>query len=154
MNTRATQEEHAGDEWSEAAPSSHRDHVIAHVVGATIFGHFAHADALHLLLDIGFFWIVYLDGEMGLISERLAISELDADADFRARVAADSDALRDGDAEASALSVMSPAPAGCLIEEVSLYESGARRRLLVRCEGSRLVVVMSMETREIAVEAC
>ncbi len=140
-----------GDDWREAAPSAHRDHVVAHVVGATALGYFVHSDALHVLLDIGFFWIVYLDCEMGLVAESLAISELDADTDFRALVASDADALRDADARA--LAVMRAAPAGCTIEEVSLYERGARRRLVVRGEESGLLVETSTETREIAVEA-
>jgi hypothetical protein len=138
--------------WVEAETSKHRDHVVAHVVGATVFGYFVHTGALHLLLDIGFFWIVYLDAEMGLVSESLAISELEAETDFRARVAADADALRSNGVDAGALVVMRAAPAGCLIEEVTLSECGARRRLFVRGEASSLVVETSIDTGEIIVK--
>lgn len=151
MSVRAGDDPFGGD-WAEAAPSAHRDHVVAHVIGATALGYFVHSDALHVLLDIGFFWIVYLDCEMGLVAESLAISDLDAGPDFRALVAADADALRDADFDA--LAVMRAAPAGCTIEEVSLYERGERRRLFVRGEQSCVVVETSTETRGIAVEAC
>ena len=65
--------------WTAAETNTHQDHVIAHVIGATpwviSFGTKRH----YILLDIGFIWNIYLDMEMGLVPQRLAISELDAD---------------------------------------------------------------------------
>jgi hypothetical protein len=142
------------DIWVESQTGTHQDHVVAHVVGASVLGYFVHAAALHLLLDIGFIWIIYLDAEMGLVPESLAISELETDANFRALVAADADALRNEGVETDLLSVMRAAPAGCLVEEITIYESGTRRRLTVRGEASSLVIETSIEAGEIEVEAC
>jgi hypothetical protein len=139
-------------DWSKAETSRHHDHVVAHVVGATVLGYFVRADALYLLLDIGFIWIVYLDAEMGLVPESLAISELETDANFCDSVAADADALRSQRAQADALAVMCAAPAGCLVEEVAVCERGTRRRLFVRGETSSLVIETSIDTGEIVVK--
>jgi hypothetical protein len=131
--------------WIEAETSRHHDHVVAHVVGATVVGYFVANDAAHLLLDIGFFWIIYPDGEMGLVAESTTIAELSASDETRARIREDTDALRREGVGAHALAVMTAAPAGCLVEEVTLYESGARRRLVVRGEGASLAFESSIE---------
>ena len=55
-------------EWSAKDTTTHQDHVIAHVLGATWLGHFIEDEALYVLLDIGFIWMIYLDGEMGLLT--------------------------------------------------------------------------------------
>src|SRR6185295_12939188 len=65
--------------WTELATNKHQDHVIAHVIGATPLGHFIHDETAYLLLDIGFIWNIYLDMEMGLVPQRLALSELGVD---------------------------------------------------------------------------
>src|SRR5437667_1446398 len=59
--------------------TTHQDHVIKHVIGATVFGWFIAGEAAHLLLDIGFLWTIYLDGEMNLLPQGVAIPELEAD---------------------------------------------------------------------------
>src|SRR6266542_4049651 len=66
-------------EWSRLETTTHQEHVIKHVVGATVLGWFIAGEAAHLLLDIGFLWTIYLDGEMNLLPQGVAISELDAD---------------------------------------------------------------------------
>src|SRR2546426_204916 len=63
--------------WTELETSTHQDHVIKHVLGATVLGWCIAGDAAHLLLDIGFLWTVYLDGEMNLLPQGVAISELE-----------------------------------------------------------------------------
>ena len=70
------------DDSSNCSPletTTHQDHVIKHVVGATVLGWFIAGEAAHLLLDIGFLWTIYLDGEMNLLPQGVAIPELDAD---------------------------------------------------------------------------
>ena len=42
-------------------------HVIKHVIGATVLGWFIAGEAAHFLLDIGFLWTIYIDGEMNLL---------------------------------------------------------------------------------------
>src|SRR3984893_19134266 len=71
--------DHNSPDWTEHETTKHQDHVIAHVLGATVLGWFIAGEAAHLLLDIGFLWTIYLDGEMNLLPQGVAISELDAD---------------------------------------------------------------------------
>ena len=59
--------------------NTHQDHVIAHVIGASVFGYFIFDETAFLLLDIGFIWHIYLDGEMGLRPQPVAIAELETD---------------------------------------------------------------------------
>jgi hypothetical protein len=131
--------------WVEAETSRHHDHVVAHVVGATVLGYFVADDAAHLLLDIGFFWIIYADGEMGLVAESTTVSELNVDDEALALIKEDVAGLRREGVGARPLSVMTPAPADCLVEAVTLYESGTRRRLVVRGEGASLEVESTVE---------
>src|SRR5918992_4911360 len=82
--------------WTEAETSTHQDHVIKHVIGATVLGWTIAGEAAHLLLGMGFLWTIYLDGEMNLLPQGVAIAELDGDdvnsAD-RAELAFDADLL-------------------------------------------------------------
>jgi hypothetical protein len=137
------------DEWRESETTTHQDHVVAHVVGATVVGYFTAEEALHLLLDIGFYWVVYLDAGMTLLLESLALRELQLTDEARAQLVEDSDALRRGDAQS--LTIMRAVPAGCRVEAVEFYESESRRRLVVRGEASSLEVVADAETREFIV---
>lgn len=138
------------DEWREARTTTHQDHVVAHVVGATVVGYFAAEEALHLLLDIGFYWVVYLDAGMTLLLESLALRELPLTGEARARFVEDADALRRG-GDSPRLTSMRAAPAGCRVEAVEFYENGARGRLIVRGEEVSLDVVTDAETREFTV---
>ena len=63
--------------WTEIETSKHQDHVIAHVIGATVLGWVVAGEAAHLLLDIGFLWTIYLDGEMNLLPQGVAIAEVE-----------------------------------------------------------------------------
>ena len=99
---------HNSSDWVSQETTRHQDHVIAHVVGATVLGWFVAGEAAHLLLDIGFLWTIYLDGEMNLLPQGVAISELDADeltsAD-KAELAFDAYLLLSEGREASGLNV-------------------------------------------------
>ena len=61
--------------WTDCETNTHQDGVIAHVIGATILGHFILDETAFLLLDIGFLWNIYLDAEMGLLPHPVAIGE-------------------------------------------------------------------------------
>ena len=136
-----------GAAWIAAETDAHQDHVVAHVVGATALGYFTRDEALHLLLDRGFYWVIYADAQMTLLHENLVLAAVNDEGE-RARLRADADALRARDE--AALAVMRAA--SCLIEEVEVYEDGARRRLVIRGEGASLAVETSTETGEIAVK--
>jgi hypothetical protein len=111
--------------WTAAETNKHQDHVIAHVVGATPLSHFVHDETAYVLLDIGFIWNIYLDMEMGLVPERLALSELDVDDEL----------LEKTNVECGP------------IESVELFEDGEERRLVLNCEQETLVIETSLNHR-------
>src|SRR3954452_15344654 len=115
--------------WSTAETNKHQDHVIAHVIGATPFEYFIHDETAYLLLDIGFIWNIYLDMEMGLVPERMALSELNVDAESLAKTSVE----------------CGP------IESVELFEDEPERRLVLNCEHGMLVIETSLSHRWIRV---
>jgi hypothetical protein len=138
-------------DWELHETSTHQDHVIAHVVGATVLGYFEFDQAAHLVLDIGFIWTIYVDGEMGLVPQTLAISELEWDAAAKAELRDDVQVLHDDGSDAQGLARITPAPAGCLITEVSFYAHESNRRLCITGEEASLVVITSLLTGEVHV---
>ena len=132
--------------------STHQDHVIAHVIGASVLGYFVHDEAAHLVLDIGFVWTVYLDGQMGLLPQGVAISELSADTEFKSRVSRDVDQLQH-DLDTMALEQVSPALVACSITEVGLFASTDRYRIVVQGEQAALIIETSISTGAIEISA-
>ncbi len=118
--------------WTAADTNTHQDHVIAHVIGATPLGHFVWDETAYILLDIGFIWNIYLDMEMGLVPQALAITELNELRDFV-------DQAND----------TSTGP----IESVELFENGDERRLVLNCESGKLVVETSLTHRWTRIES-
>ena len=118
--------------WNAAETNTHQDHVIAHVIGATPLGHFIWDETAYILLDIGFIWNVYLDMEMGLVPQSLAIAELN---ELRAFVDQANDT--------------STGP----IESVELFENGDERRLALNCESGKLVIETSLTHRWTRIES-
>src|SRR5574338_893705 len=115
--------------WTPAETNKHQDHVIAHVIGATPLEYFSHDETAYVLLDIGFIWHIYLDTEMGLVPQTLAISELDVDYDSLQRMNVE----------------CGP------IESVEVFEDGEERRLVLNCELGGLVIETSLSHRWIRV---
>ena len=111
--------------WTTAETNKHQDHVIAHVIDATPLAYFIHDETAYVVLDIGFVWNIYLDMEMGLVPERMAISEL----------AVDAESLQKTDVECGP------------IESVELLEDGEERRLVLNCEQGQLIVETSLSHR-------
>ena len=136
--------------WSPQDTGKHQDHVIAHVIGATVFGFFIWDQAAHVLLDIGFIWTIYLDGEMGLVPRSVAVSELDLDEAARAELLSDTSLLLDEGRTARGLKRFTVSPAECLISEVSFYTDDERRRLLITGEDESLAIETSLTTGEIS----
>jgi hypothetical protein len=139
-------------EWEPYETGTHQDHVVAHVIGATVVGYFKADDALHLSLDIGFIWTIYADTEMGLLPQSLALRELNVGAEERAGVSVELQQLHDEVADAARLLHVTPAPAGCLIKEVRLLSKDELRRLEIHGEMSGLVVYASPDTGELSIE--
>ena len=140
------------DEWTTEQTGTHQDHVIAHVLGATVVGYFKADDAVHLALDIGFIWTIFADTEMGLVPESLALKELNVGAAERAQLSDELRQLHDEEFDAAALTHVKPAPAGCLIEEVRLLAKDELRRLEIRGELTALVVRASTIAGEMSIE--
>ena len=143
-------------EWSPLETTTHQEHVIKHVVGATVLGWFIAGEAAHLLLDIGFLWTIYLDGAMNLLPQGVAIPELDADelngAD-KAALAFDAELLLNEGREADGLERFTAAPVECLIAAVELFASERDRRLVVQDEAARIEITCFLEAAEINVLA-
>ena len=135
--------------WTPKDTTTHQDHVIAHVLGTTLLGYFIFEEALYILLDIGFIWTIFLDGEMGLLPHPVAVSELEVDDEAREQIKADADLLLSGGAEK--LSLMKRPLNECQIKDVSFFAAGERRRLLITGEESRLAIETSLATAEVQV---
>ena len=138
-------------DWQARETTTHQDHVIAHVLGASALGYFVLDDALYVLLDIGFVWMIFLDGEMGLLPHPVAINELEAAEAIRAQIKADIDVLLGDNASVKGLLQIIEAPVDCLIKDISFYEQGDRRRLIVTGDEGSLGIETSLTTAEIQV---
>jgi hypothetical protein len=140
--------------WTEIETSTHQDHVIKHVIGATVLGWFVGGEATHLLLDIGFVWTVYLDGEMNLLPQGVAISELEGDdltsAD-RVELALEADRLLSEGREATGLDHFIAAPDECLIQRVEIMAFDSQRRIAVIGEDATINIETSIDTNDVRV---
>jgi hypothetical protein len=141
------------EEWLPQETGTHQDHVIAHVIGATVLGALIFDEAAHLLLDIGFIWTIFLDGEMGLLPQSMAISELSLDEEEKIVMLEEVRRLHDGGRSAAGFAHWSPSAVECLIVTVEFYGSDERRLLLISGEEASIAVESSLETREISVAA-
>ena len=143
-------------DWNQIETTTHQDHVIAHVLGATILGWFIAGEAAHLLLDIGFLWTIYLDGEMNLLPQGVAISEMDNDevstAD-KTELAFDAQLLLDEGCDATGLKRFTVSPVECLIVAVEALEANSDRRIVVQGETARIEVETSFENGQVSIRA-
>ena len=142
--------------WTEIETTKHQDHVIAHVIGATVLGWVIAGAAAHLLLDIGFLWTIYLDGEMNLLPQGVAIPELDGDditsAD-KTELAFDAELLLNEGPDASDLRRFTGAPVECLVQGVEVSVSHAERLLIIHGELANIEIQTSLESGQVAVRA-
>jgi hypothetical protein len=137
--------------WTPKDTTTHQDHVIAHLLGATFLGYFVFEEALYILLDIGFIWTIFLDGEMGLLPHPVAVAELEMDAEVKQQIKADIDILLGGLASPEKLLRLTPPPAECQIKDVSFSAAEERRRLLITGEEADLAIETSLATAEVQV---
>ena len=140
--------DHDSSDWIESETTKHQDHVIAHVVGATVLGWFIAGEAAHLLLDIGFLWTIYLDGEMNLLPQGVAISEMDADeltsAD-KTEVTFDAQLLLSEGPDAAGLKRFTASPVECLITTVEFLAANSNRRIVIHGDEAQIFVETSLE---------
>ena len=139
------------DIWQPNDTTTHQDHVIAHVIGATVLGYFVFEEALYILLDIGFVWTIFLDGEMGLLPYPVAVSELEMDGETKEQIKADIDVLLGNEASSEKLLRLTRAPVESQIKDVSFFTAGDRRRLIVTGEEANLTIETSLATGEVLV---
>jgi hypothetical protein len=138
--------------WIPAETTTHQDHVIAHVLGATVLGYFIFDEALHVLLDIGFVWSILLDGEMNLLPHPVAIAELELDATAAREIKTDIDSLLDDNSENEKMLRMTSAwkiaPGARLeISQVNFFAGDDRRLLSLDCGDVNLAIETSLTTR-------
>jgi hypothetical protein len=88
---------------------------------------------------------------MGLLPQSLALKELEVDDTERARLVDELRRLHDGDTDAETFARITPAPPGCLIEEVRLLSRDEMRRLEIQGESAGLVFEASTLTGEMSV---
>jgi hypothetical protein len=128
------------------------------VLGATILGYFVHDEVLYILLDIGFVWTIFLDGEMGLLPHPVTVNELEIDDDSRARIKADIDLLLSDKVVTDENLLLMKLPPGAIkpgrIEEVEFFAAGERRRFLITGEEQNLAIETSLTTAEVHVYGC
>lgn len=132
------------DDWIEAATTTHQDHVIAHVIGTTVLGYFVLRDAIHLLLDIGFVWKIYVDGEMGLLPHPVAVVELEVDEELLAQIKVDIDLLLNGGDESQSMHFI-PLISSGPITEAQIFERDKERRLSLTGETGIIEIQTSMK---------
>jgi hypothetical protein len=137
--------------WTPKDTTTHQDHVIAHVLGSTFLGYFVFEEALYILLDIGFVWTIFLDGEMGLLPHPVAVSELEMEGNIKEQIRADVDLLLGNQTAPQKLLRLIPAPVECQIKDVSFFAAEDRRRLIVTGEEANLAIETSLATAEVQV---
>lgn len=142
--------------WTELETSTYQDHVIKHVLGATVLGWVVIEDALHLLLDVGLLWTIYINAEMNLMAQAVAIQDLqseDVTSSDIAQLTADAERLISEGREATSLNRFVAAPVECTITRVDVFQSDSRRRILVVGEDGDIEIETSLELSDFAIDA-
>ncbi len=139
------------DNWIPAETTTHQDHVIAHVIGATVLGYFVFDEVLYILLDIGFVWGIFLDGQMTLLPHPVAIKEIGMELQMREEIEAEVALLLGDKPSAEKLSRMNGAPLHCQIEDVGFFERDEQRRLVLKGEEGGLAMESSLATADICI---
>jgi hypothetical protein len=144
------------ESWLPLETSTYQDHVIKHVLGATVLGWFVIGDALHVLLDVGLLWTIYVNAEMSLMAQHVAIEDLESDELKRVEVSlliSDAQRLISEGREATDLERFTAAPVECTIIAVEVYAAGSQRRIVAAGETADIVVGTSLETVRFDIDA-
>ena len=113
-------------------------------------GYFVWDETAYLLLDIGFIWNIYLDGEMGLVPQSQAIAELEASEEFKREIKSDIDSIS-RDVADSRLQELSVPDLTTPIRTVDFELRENSRRLVLTCEEGTLVVETSLDNAEVKI---
>ena len=142
--------------WTELETSTYQDHVIKHVLGATVLGWVVIADAMHVLLDVGLLWTIYVNAEMSLMAQHVAIEDLENDELNHAEVlqlTSDAQSLIGEGREATDLARFTGAPVECTIIAVEVYAAGSQRRIAIAGETADIEVETSLAEMSFNVDA-
>jgi hypothetical protein len=139
------------ENWEPEETTTHQDHVIAHVIGASVLGYFVFDEVLYILLDIGFIWAIFLDGQMTLLPHPVAVSELEVGDQLKEDIKSDVAVLLGNNPATDELVQMKRSPVFCQVKDVSFTKLGDQRRLILTGEESNLAIVTSLDTAEIKV---
>lgn len=137
-------------DWETHPTSTHQDHVIAHVIGTTVKGYFLLDETAYLLLDIGFIWNIYLDGEMGLLLHPVVLKELGASETVKRELQSDVDILLGSSSDNPVRMIrVQSSP----IQSVDFLARADDRRLELSCEHDKLVIKTSLATGEVEISS-
>ena len=137
------------DDWIPAETTTHQDHVIAHVIGTTVLGYFVFDEVLYILLDIGFVWAIFLDGQMTLLPHPVAIKEIEMEPQIREEIKTDVALLLGDNPSAEKLLQMKEPKIHCPMEDIGFFERDEQRRLLLKGEEGSLAIESSLATADI-----
>jgi hypothetical protein len=142
--------------WTELETSTYQDHVIKHVLGATVLGWVVIEDAMHVLLDVGLLWTIYVNAEMSLMAQGVAIQDLESETVSGSEVtqlSSDAQRLISEGREATGLARFVSAPVECTITSVDVFVSDAQRRIVIVGESAEIKIETSLDRSSFAIEA-
>jgi hypothetical protein len=143
-------------DWTELETSTFQDHVIKHVLGATVLGWIVIGDAVHLLLDVGLLWTIYVTAEMDLMAQSVAIQDLAGDAVSDSDILqfeSDAQLLKSEGRDATGLVRLTAAPVECVVCGVELFSCDSQRRILIEGEHADIEIITSMENSQVTINA-
>jgi hypothetical protein len=143
--------------WVEIETSTYQDHVIKHVLGATVLGWVVIEDAMHVLLDVGLLWTIYVNAEMSLMAQGVAIQDLESDtlsSSEITKLSFDAQRLISEGREATDLDRFVSAPIECTITSVDVFASEAQRRIVVVGETAEIEIESSIDRSSFAIKLC
>jgi hypothetical protein len=141
-------------DWTELETSTYQDHVIKHVLGATILGWIIIGDAVHLLLDVGLLWTIYVTTEMDLMSQSVAIQDLAGENVSHSDILqfeSDAQLLISKGREATGLLRLTGAPVECIVCGVALFSSDSQRRIMIAGEHADIEIVTSLDSSALTI---
>src|SRR5438045_4056612 len=144
------------ESWAPLEISTYQDHVIKHVLGATVLGWVMIEDAMHLLLDVGLLWTIYVNAEMSLMASHVAIEDLESDElDHSAvrQLISDAQMLISEGREATGLQRFAGAPVECTVISVEVFAFGTNRRIVIAGETADIEIESSIESPEFNIAA-
>ena len=142
--------------WEEVETSTYQDHVIKHVLGATVLGWVVIEDAMHVLLDVGLLWTIYVNAEMSLMAQGVAIEDLESDElnhEQMLQLTSDAQRLISEGREAAGLALFVSAPVECTITAVDVFAAEAQRRIMIVGESAEIEIETSLDQSSFAIKA-